>query len=651
MHILALFWAQFSGKARQCMRSAKGLALAAAIVFGASPAWADLSAAVSIAEAEKSLISAAAHFWHEQPAKMTIEQASQPSAAAKFTPLQQETLFALQPQDRLWIRLDIDRKTDAPDHLILWIPLPLLDSTTLYQKSSDGTWKMSSAGDRVAVASWPEPGRYPRFHLDLPSGKSSIYLQVQGSTPVSIPLNIGTEVSAQAADREGFLGMGVIIGLLLTLVLMCMVTAYTYRDRLYLLYGFYVLLMILAVGAYTGLAAYLLWDQSPRWADTSQGALAMLSAGGALYFIEAMLAGRQYVRRLSSVLLSLCLLALPLSAIYCVVPRPIGVVILGVYMIVITSIGLALASRAWRRSDRVGMWVFMAYLPLALAVLLALARAYGWIGVSWVAQYGVVVALLIEAPLMMVALHARSKERHEITTREQAMTTQDALTGLLKEHIFDDRVQQGLLRATKRREDSAVVLISLVNYNSISDTYGLPVAEQSVLRAVIKLRKVVRDVETVARVGTSQFGLILEGANDRSRVTDIGARLIAQGLMPLPGLVPEVTLQFHLAAVFLRDVPGADRDVKGGLQALLKGMSARTRRPIRFFEAATTGGTPLPSAGANTAVDVLAAKVQTTEQKTDWQSTTAEPPSSGSHWSGGQSSMPSQEAETIQQLR
>jgi two-component system, sensor histidine kinase LadS len=256
--------------------------------------------------------------------------------------------------------------------------------------------------------------------------------------------------------------------------------------------------------------------------------------------------------------------------------------------------------------------------------------------------------------MMMVALHVRSRLRHEIRTREQALNTQDALTGLLTEYIFDDRIKQTLVRSIKRREDAAIVMISLVNYPTIAHAHGLPVAEQSILRAVIKLRKVVRDVETVARIGTSHFGLILEGTTHRSRVTDIGARLIAQGLMPLPGLVPEVTLQFHLAAVVLRELPGADQDIKASLQGLLKGMSARTRRPIRFLEATTVGGTPLPRPSTPSPVDVLAEKVKLAERQSRWQPTppTAnEQSSSGSHWSGGQSSIPSQEPETIQQSR
>jgi two-component system, sensor histidine kinase LadS len=573
------------GKAFKCIRSWKECLLGAVFALAATAAWADHSAALVIAEQDQAFLAGSAHFWHEQPAKLRIEQAASPDAAANFKPLPNETMFNLKPQDRLWIRLDLEQKNASLTHHVLWLPLPLIDVVTLHQQGPGGEWTSFQAGDKVSVERWPEPGRYPRFHLELPQGKSSLYLQIQGSTPLSIPLHIGTEQPAQQADRAGFLGMGLIIGLLLTLVLLCFVTAYTYKDRLYMLYGLYMLLMILAVGSYTGLSAYLLWDNSPMWADAAQGSLALITAGGALYFIEAMLAGRQFARKLSVALLAAGAASVPLAVLYALAPRGVGVLILGGYMLTVSFTGLSLALRAWRRGDAVGKWIFVAYFPLALAVLLALARAYGWISVSWVVQYGVVVALMIEAPMMMVALHVRSRQRHEINTREQALNTQDALTGLLTEHIFDDRVRQTLRRSSKRKEDACVALISLVNYDAISATYGLPVAEQSVLRAVIKLRKVLRDADTVARVGTSQFGLILEGVSHRSRITDIGARLIAQGLMPLPGLVPDVTLQFHMVAALMRELPPEPINIKEELLGLLRSMSNRTRRPIRFFDA------------------------------------------------------------------
>jgi two-component system, sensor histidine kinase LadS len=580
------FLAQFFSKALKCMRWQHALSMCLLACAGVTPAWADHSPALSIPSVDQRQIRAQAHFWYEKSAQSTIEQVSSPSKAADFVPLMEEAMFNLMPQDRLWIRMVVERLPDSrSDDWSVWIPLPLIDTVSLHQWDQAGQkWVTRSAGDRIAVNNWPEPGRYPRFHLDLPLGTTSFYLQIQGSTPISIPVHLATELQAQQQDRLGFLGMGGIAGVLLTLVLTCMVTAYTYQDKLYGLYGLYVLLMILAVAAYTGLGGYIFWSDNPRWSDAAQGILAMLAAGGAIYFVEALLGGRQFALRLSQLLLVLSLMAVPLSMAYYLMSRSTAVMVLGIYMLIVTITGLSLAMRAWHRGDPVGQWVFFAYAPLALSVLVALARAQGWIAVSWLVQYGVVAALLIEVPMMLVALNLRSRQRHEMKMRELAMSTQDALTGLLAEHIFDDRLAQTLARYAKRREDAAVVIISLVNYPQIQAAHGLPVAEQNVLRAVIKLRKVLRDVDTVARLGTSHFGLILEGVSQRGRITEIGARLIAQGLMPLPGLRPEVTLQFHVVAAILRESAQSDNGIKSDLYALLASMSSRTRRPIRFAE-------------------------------------------------------------------
>jgi two-component system, sensor histidine kinase LadS len=78
-------------------------------------------------------------------------------------------------------------------------------------------------------------------------------------------------------------------------------------------------------------------------------------------------------------------------------------------------------------------------------------------------------------------------------------------------------------------------------------------------------------------------------------VTHRAARLIASGLMPLPGLKPEVTLHFHIAAVLLNERAVEPATVADDLDALLASMSPRTRRPIRFLDADNTQPVPLDS--------------------------------------------------------
>ena len=228
--------------------------------------------------------------------------------------------------------------------------------------------------------------------------------------------------------------------------------------------------------------------------------------------------------------------------------------------------------------------MFAAQFPLVVALLVSVSRALGWADFAFVPQYIVVLAMALEVPLMLVALFIRSRDRHGAEVREQALSTHDALTGLLAPHLFTDRLRQVVARFRRDQENAAIMVIDLVNHRRIREYYGSATAEQSLLRSVIKLRRLLRDVDTVSRVGEARFGVILEGASSRASVTERATRLIAAGLMPLPGLKPEVTLQFHVAALLLADRPMDAEEIENALAGQLARMSPRTRRPIRFIQ-------------------------------------------------------------------
>ena len=517
-----------------------------------------------------------------------------PAMSARFDTHREDTMYALDSSQRLWARIDLMRPLQMPADWVLSVPLPLIDGVTLYQRDPfDGAWLSQSAGDKIAVSRWGMKGRYPHFRLNLSPGLTTFFIQIQGSTPMTIPLILARESVHTEQEQLGYLGLGMVLGSLLLLVAVCFAMGYTYRDRLYFLYGLYACLMMLAVAAYTGLAAQLLWNDSPVWADASQGSLAFFAGGAALAFINKLLSVRSYSQIWYRWLVGLAALGPLLGLLYLLVERPAGVKMLALYTLAASGSGLWVAWRSWRRGDGVGLWVLAAYVPLVVMVLLAIGRALGWLPVSWLVQYGVLVSMVTEVPLLMVALNLRSRERHTTQTRAMAMATQDALTGLLAGHIFKDRTLQAVRSAQRHGGNTAVVLVRLVNYKDIAASHGAAVAEQSVLRSVIKLRRVLRDVDAAGRVDQAVFGLLLEGVASRDEVTQRCARLIALGLMPLKGLKPDVTLQFQFAAVLLREHTGPGEELLTLLADKLNSMSARTRRPIRFLQPIDTAALPL----------------------------------------------------------
>jgi GGDEF domain-containing protein len=127
-------------------------------------------------------------------------------------------------------------------------------------------------------------------------------------------------------------------------------------------------------------------------------------------------------------------------------------------------------------------------------------RLYGWITASWLTFDASAAASALAVPLLLGALHARSRDRHGVRTRVNKLTQQDALTGLLSAMAFEEQLKGAVSGAIMRREAAAVVVVEVVNLQAIRQAYGDEMAEQCLLRAVIKLHRVVRDSDPAGRI-------------------------------------------------------------------------------------------------------------------------------------------------------
>ena len=530
-----------------------------------------------------------AEAWFDPRGTATLEQLLQGSAGASFQPARTDQIWSLGEDGHLWLRWRLARPRNVENGWVMIFPMPALDSVTLFQQNERGQWTAQSAGDTLAVASWNEPGRYPHFRLELPPGQTrDVYARIKHLTPANFPVQLLSEAAYEERVQVEYLGLGLTFGALLLLIIACIAQALVYRDSVYGWYAGYALVTTLGVASYTGAAAHLLWPRFGALGDAPQAMLALLAGAAAILFVRNLIgiSGRHHL--IDRFVFGIGIAGIVLAVAFPIMQKSAGLALVGGYVVAATVINLWIAFDAWRRGDNVGAWVLVAYLPLTLAVAMAAVRMFGWLPVSFGTQYAVVVAMAIEVPLLLVALNIRSRERHGAQIRELALSTQDALTGLLAAHLFHDRLRQVVARYRRDGDNTAVIFIDLVNYPQIKVQFGSAVAEQSLLRSVIKLRRLLRDVDTVSRVGEARFGLLLEGVSSRVAVTDRAARLIAAGLMPLKGLKPEVTLQFHIAAVLLEERSGEPEEIVRALDDLMASMSPRTRRPIRFLEPENT---------------------------------------------------------------
>lgn len=525
-----------------------------------------------------------ARVWTDPLGTATIEQVSDPKASVRFrAPPPPDSMYQLGTQAALWLHLRVQRSREARQEWLLEFPMPVLDLVTVYQREGSG-WHAESAGDTIAVNRWPEGGRYPLFRLDVPPGEvRDVYVRIRHTTSANFPVRLTTAGAHAQRGQVEYLALGVSFGALLLLIAACCALTWVYRDRIFAWYAVYAALTSLAVASYTGTAAHLLWPGFDALRDAPMPMLASAATGAAMLFVRNLVGLRRRYRGQDRFVYGLGIAGLVLAFAPPLLPKSVTLPLLGAYMATATVTAVLVGFAAWRRGDEVGKWVCAAYLPMTASVIASFLRIFGWVPVSTGSQYAVVVAMAIEVPLLLVALFIRSRDRHGAEIRAQALTTHDALTGLLAPHLFQDRLRQVIARFKREGDSAAVMFIDLVNHARIKETFGSAVAEQSLLRSVIKLRRLVRDVDTVSRVGEARFAVILEGASARSSVTDRAARLIAAGLMPLPGLKPDVTLQFHISALLLSERLLEAEQAEVALAEQMARMSPRTRRPIRFI--------------------------------------------------------------------
>ncbi|MDB5854258.1 MAG: hypothetical protein JWR22_2299 [Herminiimonas sp.] len=100
----------------------------------------------------------------------------------------------------------------------------------------------------------------------------------------------------------------------------------------------------------------------------------------------------------------------------------------------------------------------------------------------------------------------------------------DTLTGLPNRALLADRMQQALARAQRNSTQMAVLFLDLDGFKAINDTLGHEAGDEA-LRVISKrLTAVIRETDTLARVGGDEFVLI---AGDLRDDAEAGARVLA----------------------------------------------------------------------------------------------------------------------------
>ncbi len=122
----------------------------------------------------------------------------------------------------------------------------------------------------------------------------------------------------------------------------------------------------------------------------------------------------------------------------------------------------------------------------------------------------------------------RTEELRTINARlsesEQAMRVlahSDPLTGLANRILLDERLDRALSRATRHRRDVVVLLIDLNDFKPINDRYGHAAGDDLLRTQADRMRLMLRETDTLARIGGDEFVAVLEDLDPKTDIARV----------------------------------------------------------------------------------------------------------------------------------
>jgi two-component system, sensor histidine kinase LadS len=398
---------------------------------------------------------------------------------------------------------------------VLQVPNARLDGVLLFWRTPGKDWQEAQAGDTVPLRQWPFKGQFPAFSLDFFGQELDVLVALNNSNALETPVWIMSNASYHERRLYQANATGLISGVLLMVVIVCLASALTIRRAASWAVVIYSMMMLATYLVTNGYAAIWFTPDWPYFNDSFKHFIAMLASAslvGAVVFGQDARLHIRWQRWLPAVFMVLGLLLgfLQLWVLPWAWRTGTGYswifTCVAVCLLLCAQVRLLGARWVW-----LGFWASMAFGAAALTNLMPRIFLYG------LDLQGATAAsfLAVSGLLLLQSQQVQYRYGRDVLGRETLQKGRDPLTALHSFEGFRDCFDEVVLRQQVSSVPGWLLVVELRGIDQSTGEYGVVTSEQLIVRVAAILHRELAEHWQVARIGHAQFAAVSSYAYSR----------------------------------------------------------------------------------------------------------------------------------------
>ncbi len=194
---------------------------------------------------------------------------------------------------------------------------------------------------------------------------------------------------------------------------------------------------------------------------------------------------------------------------------------------------------------------------------------------------------LLEHPgIRGIVLTSRDvSERRRAEKRVQYLANYDVLTSLPNRFLMQDRLTQAVAQAHRNRLRVGLMHIDLDRFKVVNETLGHYVGDALLKQAAERIRKLIREGDTVARTGGDEFTIVFPNVTSLPALSISAERLLEDLARPFPGEGQDLFVSASLGISLYPDDAGTADELIKHADAAMYSAKHLGRNNYQFFTA------------------------------------------------------------------